>query len=271
MTEAERREILAWYEGRKDELFDNRRVLEAYCQDDFTVLRQACQIFRREVLAIGNIEVFVEAVTITSACNKVLRKRFLRPDTSGIIPSGGYTGNVNYSKKAIMWLIHKEQTDGYIIQHARNGREFRLPEHPHLSVDGYCAENKTVYEFLGCFFHGYTCKPFRDVPTMGGDTLSERYEKTMARLEQITGAGYVVETIWECDFDDGILAKHPELQAHPLIEHSPLNTRDALYGGRTEAMGLHYKIRDGETIRYVDVMSLYPFICKYHKFPIGNP
>jgi hypothetical protein len=225
-----------------------------------TTFLKVCQIFRREFLAIGNIEVFVEAVTIASACNKVLRKRFLQPDTIAIIHPGGYTGNVNYSNKA-MWLVHKEQTDGNIIQHARSGREFRLPELPHLSVDGYCAENRTVYEFLGSFWHGHTCLPFRDVPTMSGDTLSERCERPWL-VWNSTGARYVVETIWECDFDDGILAKHPELQAHPLIEHGPLNTRDALYGGRTEAMRVHYKIRDGETIRYVDVMSLYPFICK---------
>jgi hypothetical protein len=78
----------------------------------------------------------------------------------------------------------------------------------------------------------------------------------------------VVEAIWECEFDNGIMAKHPELQVHPMIKHSSLNTQDALHGGRTEAMRLHYKIRDGETIRYVDLMSLYPFVCKSpHKLP----
>jgi hypothetical protein len=55
-----------------------------------------------------------------------------------------------------------------------------------------------------------------------------------------------------------------------MIEHSPLVTRDALYGGRTEAVRLHYKIGEGETIQYLDVMSLYPYICKYYKFPIGQ-
>jgi G:T-mismatch repair DNA endonuclease (very short patch repair protein) len=45
---------------------------------------------------------------------------------------------------------------------------------------------------------------------MGGDTLSERYKNAMARLEQITGAGYVVEVIWECEFDEDILAHDPE-------------------------------------------------------------
>jgi uncharacterized protein (DUF3084 family) len=58
MGAAEREEFLEWYEGQKSELFDNKRVLESYYQDDVTVLRQACQVFRREFMAIGNIEVF---------------------------------------------------------------------------------------------------------------------------------------------------------------------------------------------------------------------
>ena len=67
------------------------------------------------------------------------------------------------------------------------------------------------------------------------------------------------------------MISQPELKTHPLVQHSPLNTRDSLYGGRTEDTMLHYKIREGEeTIQYVDVMSLYPYICKYFKFPVGH-
>ena len=67
------------------------------------------------------------------------------------------------------------------------------------------------------------------------------------------------------------LSQHPYLKTHPLVLHNPLNTRDALYGGRTEALKLHYKVKEGESIQYVDVMSLYPFVCKYFKFPLGHP
>jgi hypothetical protein len=68
-----------------------------------------------------------------------------------------------------------------------------------------------------------------------------------------------VEVQWECDFDRDILPKHAELKAQPIVQYSPLKTRDALYGGRTEAMRLHYKIQEGEeTIQYVDVI---PCIC----------
>jgi G:T-mismatch repair DNA endonuclease (very short patch repair protein) len=93
--------------------------------------------------------------------------------------------------------------------HGRNGREYRLPELPRLSVDGFCRETKTVYEFCGCNFHGHTCLRYRDIPTMGGDTLAQRYDQTMARLGQIKNAGYQVEVQWECEFDKKSLPLHP--------------------------------------------------------------
>ena len=168
-----RGQFLACYEGRRSEVFNNRSVLEAYCQDDVTVLRQACIVFRREFIEIGNVDVFTESVTIASACNKMLRKRFLKPNTIGLISTGGYSCNVNQSKKVLMWLVYMERTEGCRISHLHNGRDFRLPELPNLSVDSYCHETKKVYEFNGCHWHGHTCLPFRDVATLQKDTFRD--------------------------------------------------------------------------------------------------
>jgi len=127
-----------------------------------------------------------------------------------------------------------------------------------------------VCEFRGCFWHGHTCLPFRDVTTVAGETLAERYEHTMARIGQITRAAYEIEFMCECDFDVRILARHPELKTRPVVQHSPLNTRDALYGGSNEGHGTALQDTRGETIRYCD-MSLYTHSCKYFKFPQGHP
>ena len=81
-----RQEFTTWYDEHKHRIFDNRRVLEEYCQDDGTVLREALTIFRRNFLEIVNIEVFLEAYTIASACKKVLRKKFLKPYKIELIP-----------------------------------------------------------------------------------------------------------------------------------------------------------------------------------------
>ena len=66
-------------------------MLEQYCQDDVTVLRQACQLFRRDFMDVGNVDIFLEFCTIASECNKLLRKWFLKPETIGLIPKGGVT------------------------------------------------------------------------------------------------------------------------------------------------------------------------------------
>ena len=106
--------------------------------------------------------------------------------------------------------------------------------------------------------------PFRDLPTAcGGDSAARTYEETMSFMERIAQAGYEVKVQWKCEF---------QLPEEAEVEQSlPLTTRDGLYGGRTEAMRLHYRAKEGEeTIQYVDVMSLYPWVCKYFKFPVGH-
>ena len=178
--------------GQNYEVFDNKRVLEAYSQDEVSVLREACSVFRSEFIQIGNIHVFVQSVTIASACNKLTRKRFLKPNTIGLIPWDGYSGNVNYSNKAIMWLVYREEPDGCTIRHARNGQEYRPPDLPRHSVDGLCAETIIVYDIFCCLYHGHTCLPFRDVTTLEVNPLAQRYEQTMERLQRRTVAGLTV-------------------------------------------------------------------------------
>ena len=51
----------------------------------------------------------------------------------------------------------------------------------------------------------------------------------------------------------------------------PLDPREALYGGRTEATRLFYEVRDGEKIKYRDFTSLYPWSNKYCPYPVGHP
>jgi len=141
-----------------------------------------------------------------------------------------------------MWLLHMEETDRVNLMHCRKRREYMLHELPSFSVNGYCPETLTVFEFFGCFYHGQTSQPFRDVTIFRGDKSAQRYEQTMSRLKEITRAGCRVKFQWECEFDD---AGSP---AHPIVQQCPLRTRDALYGGRTEAMLLYYKGRENETI-----------------------
>jgi len=52
---------------------------------------------------------------------------------------------------------------------------------------------------------------------------------------------------------------------------SPLEPRDAFFGGRTEAFTLFSKADRERKIKYYDGTSLYPFINKMGKVPLGHP
>jgi G:T-mismatch repair DNA endonuclease (very short patch repair protein) len=74
-----------------------------------------------------------------------------------------------------------------------------------------------------------------ETPTeCGGDSHAERCENTMSRFDRIRQAGYQVKVQWECEFE------FPDDME--VVESLPMKTRDALYGGRTEAMRLHYRV-----------------------------
>jgi hypothetical protein len=175
MRDSERKDFLSWFETvAKTEVFDNRRMLENYRQADVTVLLEASPTFRKLFLEIGNVEVFLEGMTIASACNKVFRKKCLQPERIGLIPVGGYTDNRKQIKKAIAWLLQDAKIRGKRIQHGRKGKERQLPELPRIHVDGLCEETRTVLEFNGCYHHEHTCMPFIDMPiACGGGTLGE--------------------------------------------------------------------------------------------------
>ena len=57
--------------------------------DDVNVLRQACCAFRNLFLKLVKMDPFRQAITVSSICNKVLRKKFLKRDSVGIMPRGG--------------------------------------------------------------------------------------------------------------------------------------------------------------------------------------
>ena len=87
----------------------------------------------------------------------------------------------------MVWLVYREQLDGCRIMHGRNGREYRIPALPRLCVDGFYKDTNTVYYFCGCYWHGHTSLPYRDVTTGVANTLAESYGMKISRLEHHAG------------------------------------------------------------------------------------
>lgn len=50
-----------------------------------------------------------------------------------------------------------------------------------------------------------------------------------------------------------------------------LNPRDSFFGGRTNAVRMHYKVQEDQKIMYYDYTSLYSWTNKYCRYPMGHP
>ena len=139
-TEA-RAEFMEWYQDNKNSVFDFRKELVEYCVSDVEILAQACIKFRGLLLTAGNVCPLTEACTIASTCNKVFRRKYLSPDTIGIIPKGGYRWTDNQSKIAVQWMLWEEHQRGVNIVHAAKQMEVVLRG---TKVDGFCRETNQV-------------------------------------------------------------------------------------------------------------------------------
>ncbi|XP_067671798.1 uncharacterized protein [Haliotis asinina] len=276
MFPAERQAFLTWYDARVAEgtAFDLDEELLAYCQSDVDILRRGCAAFRHIFIQQNDVDPFYEAVTLPMACMLTFRKLFLEPRTIAIIPPQGYRPQRRYSLQCLHWLnwiMH--QHPGLHIQHARNGGEagFDGGDGSRYTVDGYDANTRTVYEYLGCFWHGCTrcyktgrCEPHATL----GTTPWERFHHTMYRLGVLRQHPDIdqVVTQWECDFlkeqkdTEDLRAFLTTLQGPHAYLPDPLDPREAFFGGRTNATKLYYEAKEEEEIKYVDVCSLYPYI-----------
>ena len=284
MSPTKKAELVTWHAeqvaemARTGEDFNLQQELEAYCRSDVAILQKGCETFTEEFHGIAGFNPFVECFTIASACHLYWRKHHLEEETIAVEPPQGWRGaRVNQSWMALQWLMYQQRQTPHVIQHVRNGGEKRLPtDRGRVFVDGYEEATNTVYEFMGCLWHGCPeCCQNKRWKQYGANldrTLDELYEATCEKLKSLERAGYRLVVEWECRWQKKIKAS-PDLQSflNTMTEIPPLNPRDAFFGGRTGAVALYHEVAQGEKIYYVDVTSLYPWVNKTAMYPVGHP
>ena len=218
----------------------------------------------------------------------ILEKHFVSSPIAEL-PTGGYIPNDNYSNISIIWLdwLMKQKHDqgdlNYHIVHAINGTEKRIPHtsatggRSHFRCDGWHAESRTIFEFLGCRAHccptcytGDARHKIRHPNT--NQTMNQLYLSTLKRQQYLEGQDYNYVSIWECDFRKQ-MSESPELKRF-ASEHKVsrrMELRESFKGGRTNATKLYHKCNDNERIRYIDFTSLYGYVNKYAEYPCGHP
>ena len=284
MSPSKREEFLKWHESKvkANYMFDFQQELLTYCQSDVRLLKEGCMNFQREFKAMIGFNPMRHCITIASACNVAYRRNWMPENKIAIEPMYGWRPAHIQSMIALEWLYweenklkHEEQTPR--IAHARNRGERRL-KHGAFNdflVDGYDEQTKTVYEFQGCFYHGcLECFPNRQQnhPKHNNKSMHMVRLQTKQKVEKLQELGYTVIEMWECQWND--LKKNNQDIGNfvsKLKLTTALNPRDAFFGGRTNAIWLHHKVKEDEEIHYMDVTSLYPWANKNMEYPIGHP
>jgi hypothetical protein len=195
--------------------------------------------------------------------------KFKDADMALTTPSGIEGSNINHSEASITWLEWEAHTRQLYIQHARNKGEKLLP--CGLYVDGFDEVSGTVFDYQGCVIHGHSClEGNRDRVIFGNKSANQRARST-AKTEAVLRKNHTVVVMHECTWQE--LSKKPEIETFVKELDVPkrLATRDAFFGGRTELFYLYHQVQPSQTIRYLDVCSLYPSRQKIERFPLGHP
>ena len=189
------------------------------------------------------------------------------------------------------WLSYLSEKNDVYIQHARDGGKKRVGKY---SLDGYCEEIHTAFEFHGCFWHGEfslslyyrvqihaktflfigcpKCYARDTVNPVNRNTMDEFYQATVEKTEYLKCNGYNVVEMWECNMKQEL--EEDEAMKHYFDHYhltDPLEPRDALYGGRTNASKLYHCCEGDEQIKCVDFTSLYPHVNRSKTVPTWHP
>ena len=215
MSEKKREEFERWHATRRGEryLFKLKEDMTKYCRSDVKLLKAGCYKFVGEFKEQAKFDPLERCLTIASACNRYWRKCHLVPKSVAVQPFNGWKGaQTRQSLQARQWLSFlnhslrgNDLSAPDIVRHAFNGGELRIQG---MLVDGIDTTGHVAYEFNGCFFHGcLTCFPKQRLSTTrrGGDrTLQECFEATLAKRKRLQTAGWVVVTMWECQWKNRI-------------------------------------------------------------------
>uniref|UniRef100_A0A914YYF1 DNA-directed DNA polymerase n=1 Tax=Panagrolaimus superbus TaxID=310955 RepID=A0A914YYF1_9BILA len=217
--------------------------------------------------------------TIASLALYIFRLKYLKWETVALVPETGYQQNINQSKLAIAymdWLVHTKQAA--IIKHRDNNGEEKIGD---MYVDGFDSINNTVYQVMGCQWHGcIKCKQAnRSSIQWNGKSANELYEETVRKQKKLQNIlnlhyyrNYKLVELWECDIS-AERKLNPDLDTF-IKEHddtSPINLRQTLTGGRTGPLILEAEASDEWEIKYFDICSLYPYINFVTRYPIKHP
>lgn len=298
-TQSELDNFLSWYDSQANVHWKFMTELEKYCHADVDILSKGFLKFHDFILSKFNVQIFSplrnsNVFTLASLSMFIFRARFYKtPPLMLNIPHMRRTKQ--YSMSSVRYF--QSLPNHHDLYHVGNfNGEIKIgPFH----VDAFCPKTKTVYEYLGCYFHGHgvDCRYTKTrgetntdfslprstfgslIPEHSARTpkisvfssFKDRLSYTMMRENMLKSWGYKVNSVWECEVESSHSSPFPLTKQKKKL----LDPGQCVRGGRTEVFQLYYKAEKVSSssnveIEYVDVTSLYPYILSNSEFPVGQ-
>ncbi|KAK3743586.1 hypothetical protein QZH41_010229, partial [Actinostola sp. cb2023] len=121
------------------------------------------------------------------------------------------------------------------------------PEHQNSIVFAHNFMGYDSYFFVGMMFHPKLRQKMGDIRN-----------ETAHRTQRMREWGFKVVEMWEHEWDGMQSADNDDTFPEWMKHREPLNPREGLFGGRTNALKLYFKCPEGSRVDYVDFTSLYP-------------
>jgi len=227
-----------------------------------------------------------------------------------IVPEGGYRREEKQSVVALKWLKWLNHSQNRRIQHKLNGGKRRFGRFKVDGFEeatrtiyefyGCWLVFVTVYilfAFLLAYFSYIPdgmdarnasnplikCRPTKNSQCnrpMSARSIGKRSWKSMApswrcgsvnsRPSSLTTRTWP-PTLRTASFRNPMTGRDGDDLIYTSVYVITFIDLSAFYGGRTISTCIYWKCQPGEKIHYVDVCSLYHWVCKYGRFPVGHP
>lgn len=272
-SEKEKEKFLEWYQAEQIKVGNHwnfKEELKKYCWLDVEVLSEACKKYRAELMEVDYIPdrqwnyVGVDPFALLTQA-QIAMTIFLNGSDMEIFNTQ-FMPNENY--KAALWMYDSMESMGQNQNVKYQMNSLRRPYFHCIRdfVTGYDPLHHTIYIFHDC--RKSKCPQcFPNEFSVEEVRIAQEQIKWKVKTLQGWHQAYTVVTIWEHEFDQYYGPCNEEL----MHSFTPIQDREFFFGGRTEVFQSYCNPKEDETIKYLDVCSLYPHVCANCDLPVGKP
>jgi hypothetical protein len=173
--------------------------------------------------------------------------------------------------RRVRWLMEEEQLFGRPIWRASTKMREWIARDGH-PVDGYAQLGSTyhIWEYYDCHDRGCpSCTDREGFNDKFGCSNQKVYLTTQQRLRALALMGYKTHVRWS--HEDPPMPDGSDEAEYRCMAFQRQKNDGGFYGGRVEVFKPLWRCKKDEKIQYVDVVSLYPWVCATQKMCTGHP